>query len=81
MSKLFPEANEKIAQQEEKIDDLPLNNLEEIFSKIDKGEIPKELNFFVGGLNNEFENRVRSLGISTGSNNFLDFLQSDILQI
>ena len=71
--------DKKIEEQEEKINDLPLNNLEEIFSKIDKGEIPKELKFFVGGLNNEFENRVRSLGISIGSNKFLDFLQSDIL--
>ena len=70
--------DKKIEEQEEKINDLPLNNLEEIFSKIDKGEIPKELKFFVGGLTNEFENRVRSLGISTGSNDFLDFLQSDI---
>ena len=78
LPKLFPEANEKIAEQEEKINDLPLNNLEEIFSKIDKGEIPKELKFFVGGLNNEFENRVRSLGISTDSNDFLDFFQPDI---
>ena len=78
LNRLFPEANEKIAEQEEKIGDLPLNNLVDILSKIDKGEIPKELNFFVGGLNNEFENRVRSLGISTSSSEFLDFLQSDI---
>ena len=70
LPKLFPEANEKVAGQEEKINDLPLNNLEEIFSKIDKGEIPKELKFFVGGLNNEFENRI-------SSNDFLDFLQSE----
>ena len=39
-----------------------------MFSKIDQGEIPKELKFFVGGRNNEFENRVRSLGISTSLN-------------
>ena len=70
LSKLFPKANEKIAEQEEKINDLTLNNLEEMFSKIYKVEVPKELRFFVGGLNNEFENRVRSLGISTSSNNF-----------
>ena len=57
LSKVFPEANEKIVEQEEKITDLPLNNLEEIFSKADKGEIPKELKFFFGELNNEFENR------------------------
>ena len=46
LNRLFPEANEKIAEQEEKIDDLPLQNLVDIFSKIDKGEIPKELNIF-----------------------------------
>ena len=68
----------KSQNKKEKINDLPLNNLEEILSKIDKGEIPKELKFFVGGLNNEFENRVRLLGISTGSNDFLDFRKSDI---
>ena len=78
LSKLFLKSTKKIAEQEEKINDLPLNNLEEIFSKIDKGEIPKELKFFVGGLNNEFENRVRLLGISTGSNDLLDFRKSDI---
>ena len=66
MSKLFPEANKKIADQEEKINHLPLNNLDEIFSKIGKGEIPKELKFFIGGLNNEFKNRLRSLNSKTG---------------
>ena len=78
MSTLFPEVNEKIAEQEKKMNDLNLNNLEEIFSKTDKGEVPKELKLFVGGLNNEFKNKVRTLGISTSSNDFLDFLQSDI---
>ena len=37
LSKVFPEVNEKIVEQEEKITDWPLNNLEEIFSKTDKG--------------------------------------------
>ena len=78
MSTLFPEANKKIAEQEKKMNDLNLNNLEEIFSKTDKGEVPKELKLFVGGLNNEFTYKVRTLGISTSSNDFLDFLQSDI---
>ena len=64
MSKLFPEANKKITEQEEKINDLPLNSLEKTFSKIDKGKIPKQLKLFVGGLNNESQNRVRSLGIN-----------------
>ena len=78
LSKLFPEANEKMAEQEEKINDLPLKDLEKIYSKIDQGKIPQELKFFVGGRNDELENRVRSLGISTSSSEYLDFLQSDI---
>ena len=49
LNRLFPEANEKIAEQEEKIDNLPLQNLLDIFSKIDKGEIPKELIFLQVG--------------------------------
>ena len=53
-------------------------DLEKTFSKIDQGEIPQKLKFFVGGQNDEFKNRVRSLGISTSSSEFLDFLPSDI---
>ena len=33
---------------------------------------------FLGWRNDEFQNRVRSLGISTSSSKFLAFLQSDI---
>ena len=47
LNRLFPEANEKIEEQEEKIDDLPLQNLVDIFSKIHKDEILKGLNFFL----------------------------------
>ena len=39
-----------------------------------------QLNFFEGGENIEFENRVKSIGLSTDSTQFLDFLQSDFCQ-
>ena len=80
LNKLFPEANKKIAEQEEKIGNLPHINLADIFSKIDKDEIPKELNFFVGELNHELENRVRSLDISASSSKFLDFFSQIFAQ-
>ena len=48
--------------------------------KIDKGEVPKQLNFFEGGENIEFENRAKSIGLSTDYIQFLDFLQSDFCQ-
>ena len=57
---------------------LPLKDLEKKISKIDQGEIPQEINFFLGGQNDEFENRVRSLGITTSSSEYIDFLWSDI---
>ena len=57
---------------------LPLKDLEKTFSKIDQGEIPQEIKFFLGGQNDEFENRVRSLGITTSSSEYIDFLWSDI---
>ena len=64
-------------EQEDEIPNLPIQNLDQISSKIDRGEIPKELNFFTGGINREFESKVRSLGISTNSADFLNFVQSD----
>ena len=82
LNRFFPEANKKIAGKEEKIDDLPLQNLVDIFSKIDKGEIPKELNFFAGALNHAFENKVRSLSISSEFSGFLQsYICADIMKV
>ena len=80
LSKLFPEANEKMIEQKDEIPDLQIQDLDQISSKIDRGEIPKHLNFFTGGINREFGNKVRSLGILTNSADFLNFRQSDICE-
>ena len=61
-----------MVEQEEKINDLPLKDLEIFFSKIDQVEIPQEIKIFLGGQNDEFENRVRSLGITTSSREYID---------
>ena len=57
ISKLFPEVEDgtKIINDktDEKINELPIPHLTEILSKIDKDEVPKQLNFFKGG-----ENRI-----------------------
>ena len=79
-SKLFPEANEKKIEQEGEIPNLSVQDLDQITSKIDRGEIQKQLNFFTSGINLEFESIVRSLGISTNSADFSNFLQSDICE-
>ena len=54
-SKLFPEVEDstKIIDDkiDEKINELPIPQLTKIFSEIDKGEVPEQLNFFEGGKN------------------------------
>ena len=53
LSKLFPEAgggNGNCLSQgdDQKINELPIAELTEVLSKIDKGEVPKQLEFFEG---------------------------------
>ena len=84
LSKLFPEVEDGIKiiddKNDEKINELPIQQLTEILSKIDKSGVPKQLNFFEGGENIEFESRVKSIGLSTNSIQFSDFLQSNFGQ-
>ena len=59
------------------MNELPIPELTEILPKIDVGEVPKQLKFFEGGQNKEFEDKVKLIGLSTDSIEFLEFLQSD----
>ena len=59
------------------MNELPIPELTEILPKIDEGEVPKQLKFFEGGQNKEFEDKVKLIGLSTDSIEFLEFLQSD----
>lgn len=52
----------------------------EILSKTDKGELSKQLKFFDGKQNIEFQNKVRSLTPSTNLLEFLEFLRSDFCE-
>ena len=60
--------------------ELPIPEVTEISSKIDKGEVPKQLEFFERGQNKEFEDKMKLIGLSTDSIKFLEFLQSDFCQ-
>ena len=42
--------------------------------------MPKQLEFFEGGQNNKFEYKVKLIGLSTDSIEFLEFLQSSFCQ-
>ena len=59
---------------------MPIPDLTEILSRIDKGEVPKQLEFFEGGQNKEFEGKVKLIGLSTDFTEFLEFLQSSFCQ-
>ena len=59
---------------------MPIPELTEILTRIDNGEVPKQLEFFEGGQNKEFEDKVKLIGPSTDSTEFLEFLQSSFCQ-
>ena len=81
LAKLFPDVDEKITDKnDQSINQLRLSDLSETLSKIDKDEVPKQLEFFEGGISREFETNVRSIGLSSDSIEFLDFLQSDVCE-
>ena len=81
LAKLFPDVDEKITDKnDQSINQLRLSDLSETLSKIDKDEVPKQLEFFEGGISREFETNVRSIGLSSDSTEFLDFLQSDVCE-
>ena len=42
---------------------IPIENVDEIMEKLNSGVIPKQLEFFKGGVNIKFEKTVLSLGI------------------
>ena len=76
-AKLFPDVGENINPiNTSKIPQLTFDQLSEILSKIDKGEVPKQLDSFEGGPNQEFESRAQLLGLSTNSSKLLDYLLS-----
>ena len=78
LSKLFPEVEDGggggyLGQEDDqKINEFPIPELTENLSKIDKGEVPKQLEFFEGGQNKEFEDKVKLIGLSTDSIEFLE---------
>ena len=55
LSKLFPEVEDSTKiiddKNDEKRNELPIPQLTKILSKINKGEVPKQLHFFEGGEN------------------------------
>ena len=55
---------------------MPITDLTEILSRTDRGEVPKQLEFFEGGQNKEFEYKVKLIDLSADSIEFLEFLES-----
>ena len=79
LSKLFPQVNDegKTPEHEgENITSLPLDKFVEILTNTDKGQIFGVLEFFSGRKNKGFDQKVKLLGVSSNSVDFLDFLQS-----
>ena len=67
LSKLFPEVDDGSGggylgqEDDQKVNELAIPELTEILSKVDKGEMPKQLEFPEGGQNKEYEDKVKLL--------------------
>ena len=79
ISKLFLKIDQQVTEQiNDEKNELDMENLTEILSKIGDDEKPFESEFFTGGGNKKFDDTMRSYGLSTDNIEFLDFLQSEI---
>ena len=61
--KLIPDIDEKINEDKTKIPRGELSQLSEILSEINRGEIPKQVQFFTGGENQDFELKAKVIGL------------------
>ena len=67
ISKLFPNNDEIVDKQNHKTNQLPIDKMNNILSKIDVDKIPLELKFFGGGENQLSDNYVKALQLSPNS--------------
>ena len=81
LQQLFPDV-EKISEQNKRADVSPdFENLSETLTAISTNEIvPFEFEFFKGGNNEKFADIIRGINSSSDTNEFLNFLQSNICQ-
>ena len=79
LSKLFPDVEQEMNEPiDGSLPKIELDDLSNILSKIDRGQLPPQLDFFTGGNNEKFENKAKLIGLSTDSSEFVDFIQTGI---
>ena len=80
LNKLFPKA-EKVFQDQPIKDEIKNEvshpTMEKVIEQLNVGITPSELQFFTGGKNKKFENKVNFLVIDQNGRQFLEYLQSD----
>lgn len=81
--KKIPEAKKIFDDESTKVEPktkFPLQKYNEIMEWLSKGNIPPQLDFFVGGHNFGFQNRIIQVEIDQDSRNLLAFLQAEMFQ-
>ena len=81
LSKLFPDVEEQINEPiKGKLPKTELDDLRNILSKIDSGQLLPQLDFFTCGKSEKFENKTKLIDLSTDSSEFVDFIQTGICE-
>ena len=71
LNKLFPQADEIFNEKSKEVDEILIPNFEKLKGEFDKGETPTKLEFFLGGKNENFKNKLMQLGIDQKDHIFL----------
>ena len=75
LQSVFPEADRVFeANADEARENL---KYEEFSSQLERGEIPRELEFFTGDENENFRERLNELGLNDRNREFVDYLMSE----
>lgn len=77
LKRFFPKTEEVFNKEEEKIKNkIPLSNYNNLMKELNRGQIPPQLDFFVGGQENmDFQNKIIQLSINEHSLVFSSYLQ------
>ena len=77
LNHLFRKAEQTFNEPKPLENEIPIPNYESIIKEINKGEIPIELDFFVGGENIVLQNQVMKLGVDKEALELLSYLQTN----
>ena len=80
LNRLFPEAAKTFQETPTETtikNAVPILNIENIVSELERGDVPKELMFFRGGKNAQFRKKLEMFWLNDNIKKFVNYLESN----